>query len=438
MVDYFIIAAALLLSALFSSMEMAVISADKLAIKIREEKYWYAKVAMSLLENSSFFLTIILIGNTISLVVYGIFMTKSFDPLVSQVLVDHLHLEPNTNLHIILSLLISTVFSTLIVLITAEFIPKSISLSNPNRLLLVFSAPMLACYYCLYPIGWLIAKMVRLVFYNYNRQFDMAAEKERTIGIRDLDNFLKNIQTTPKEPEKSTTVEEDLINKDLLFNIMNFTTLRVRDCMIPRNEIVAVNYDVTIEDLKQVFNKTGKSRIIVYKDSIDKVLGYCHVLDLFQYPEFIGDILKDILILPESSWLYHTFDKFKTSRQDLALVVDEFGGTAGIITIEDIIESVVGEIDDEHDLQDNLDFEQRDNHTYVLSARHKINTLRKRHHFDLPEGDYKTLGGYIIHINRDLPEVNELIEDNNFSFKILSMSKSRIDKIEMVEKENKS
>ena len=431
MVDYFIIAAALLLSALFSSMEMAVISADKLAIKIREEKYWYARVAMSLLNRSSFSITTILIGNTISLVVYGIFMTKSFDPFVSQILIDYVHLQPTSNLQTTLSLSVSTVFSTLIVLITAEFIPKSISLSNPNRLLLIFSTPMLVCYYCLYPVAWLITKLMRLIFYNYNKQFDMAAEKEGTIGMHDLDNFLSNIQPTAKQ---TATAEEDLINKELLINIMNFTTLRVRDCMVPRNEIVAVNYDASLETLKQLFNETGKSRILVYKDSIDKVLGYCHVLDLFQNPEFIGDILKDILILPESSWLYHSFNKFTTGQQGLALVVDEFGGAAGIITIEDILESVVGEIDDEYDLQADLDFEQQDEKTYILSARHKINTLRKRHNFNLPEGEYKTLGGYIIHLNRDLPEVGAVVEDDNFSFEILSMSKSRLDKIRMVKK----
>lgn len=431
MVDYLIIAAALLLSALFSSMEMAVISADKLAIKIREETSWYAKVAMSLLNHSSFFITTILIGNTISLVVYGIFMTKAFDPLVSQAL--YVYIAASSNIHTILSLLISTVISTLIVLITAEFIPKSISLSNPNRLLLIFSFPMLACYYCLYPVAWLITKLMRLIFYNHTKRFDVAEEKERTIDISDLDNFLNNLQPTPDEPEQ-TAAEEDLVNKELLINIMNFTTLRVRDRMVPRNEIVAVNYDVAIETLEHEFNETGKSRVLVYKDTIDKVIGYCHVLDLFQYPEFIGDILKDILILPESSWLYDTFTKFTASQQGLALVVDEFGGTAGLITIEDILESVVGDIDDEYDLQDDLAFEQRDEKTYILSARHKINRLRKQYQFNLPKGEYKTLGGYIIHINRDLPEVSEIVEDDNFSFKVLSMSQSRIDRIQMIKK----
>ena len=159
---------------------------------------------------------------------------------------------------------------------------------------------------------------------------------------------------------------------------------------------------------------------------------------LFQAPEFIGDILNDILILPESSWLYYTFTKFADSHQGLALVVDEFGGTAGMITIEDILESLVGEIDDEYDSQDNLPFKQLDDQTYVLSARHEIDTLCQRHHFILPKGEYKTLGGYIIHINGDLPEVGEIVEDDNLSFEILSMSKSRIDSIRVVEKMNQT
>ncbi len=438
MTNYVVIVLALSLSAIFSSIEIAFLSVNKLSIKVEEKSNFYAQLIIPFFQNSDFFITTILIGNTISLVIYSSFMAKTFDPSILNWLDSYLILNSFSGLKRIVSLLISTSISTLIVLVSAEFIPKSISLTNPRRLLLLLSIPIKLCYYILYPLSWVVTKLTNILLFKYKKQMGISEQKQSTLSVQDLGSFLNNVDTVDENDHTASfqslaenQKEDTILDKKIFQKIIDFTSLKVRNCMIPRNEIVAVNYNTSIEETKKVFIKTGKSRILVYRENIESIIGYCHVLDFFKKPEIIGDMLNDIMIVTESSWLHNVITTFTNNKKSLALVVDEFGGTAGIITLEDIVEAIIGEINDEHDYFDQLDLKQKDKNTYHVSARYKISALNEKLPFSLPEGDYETLGGYFIAIHKNLPKINDTIENNDCIFKILSMHTSRINKIEM-------
>ena len=417
-----IIFISLFFSALFSGMEIAFISANKLHIELQSKQgVLSGKILSRFLNKSSSFIGTTLVGNNLALVVYGIFMANILEPIISAGLPPFIHSD-------LTILIIQTIIATLIVLVTAEFTPKSIFLINPDRMLSVFAIPMLIIYYILYPLVFLIVSLSKLLITGVLRL--EYSEDKPVFGLTDLNNYIKN---TLKEKNQEAKLEVDT---RIFHNALEFKTVRIRECMIPRTEIVAVDMDDDIDELKEAFIKSGHSKILVYKETIDDVVGYYHSLELFKKPKELEKILTPITIVPETMLANELLFQLITERKSLALVVDEFGGTSGIVTIEDIIEEIFGEIQDEHDTED-LSELQIDPNTYLLSARHEIDYLNEKYHWDIPNGDYETLGGFILSANENIPNINDVINIPPFSITITSMEEARIDKVKLYIKHSK-
>lgn len=406
----------LLFSAFFSGIEIAFISADKLHIEVMSKKGRFTgRILSEFVSRRSHFLATTLVGNNLSIVLYGILMAKLLEPWLYAVLPEALSGD-------IVILVVQSILSTIVVLITAEFLPKSLFLLNPDTMLTVFALPMAIIYYLLYPVVFLIAHISRFIIV-YLLRFDYSEDKP-VFGLTDLNNYIKkNILNIEKE-------EDAEIDARIFNNAIEFKTIRVRECMIPRTEIIAVDVEDKIEELRDAFIQSGHSKILVYRDSIDDVIGYCHSLELFKKPTEIKGILTQILIVPETMLANELLIQFITSRKSIALVVDEYGGTSGIITMEDIIEEIFGEIRDEHD-EEYLIEEQIDTNNYILSARHEVDYLNDKYNWALPVGDYDTLGGLILAFHEDIPQVNEVIYISPFSFTIFTMEENRIDKVKL-------
>ncbi len=405
----------LLFSAFFSGMEIAFVSADRLHIELQIKKgLWPSKIVSKFVKNPSRFIATTLVGNTLALVLYGIFMAKLLEPLIVMYL-------PEVILNDATIVVAQTVLSTLIVLFTAEFLPKSIFLINPNRMLNALSLPMDLIYRLMYPAVALVVSFSKLVIIKVLRL--EYQEDKPAFGLTDLNNYIKKTISASEE----ATVELDT---KIFNNALEFKTVRVRECMIPRTEIVAVETTDSIQDLQKAFIESGYSKILVYKESIDDVIGFCHSLEMFKKPKAIEGIITPISIVPETMLANELMIQFIQERKSLALVVDEFGGTSGIVSIEDIIEEIFGEIQDEHDYEEYTAQAISEN-TYLLSARHEIDYLNEKYGWNLPEGEYETLGGLILYITEDLPEQGDMIELLPFTFTIQSMEDIRIETVKL-------
>lgn len=404
------ILASLFLSALFSGVEMAFISADKLHIEVQKKKgSMVGRLLSRLSKNSTMFISVLLIGNTATIVIYSQLMTIALQPLALDI--------PN----IALLLITQTVISTLIVLFFAEFLPKSLFLINPNRMLSVFAIPITAIYIILYPIVWVIVGISKF-FITKIFKWDYSEERP-AFQITDLNNYLERIINKSKEAKKKVEIDTKIFT-----NALEFKSVKVRECLVPRIEIVAVDIEDGIDELKRLFIKSGHSKVLVYKKSIDNIVGYCHSSHLFKKPKDIESIMTPIMIVPETKLANELMIEFTNEHKSMALVVDEFGGTSGIVTIEDVIEEIFGEIKDEHDDVDLVE-QQLEENSYFLSARHEVDYLNEKYKFAIPEGEYDTLGGYILTVFEDIPQVNDIIKYNNYVITIKSMQGTRIDKL---------
>ncbi|MDN3668980.1 hemolysin family protein [Echinicola jeungdonensis] len=405
----------LLFSALFSGLEIAFVSANKLHIELQNKQGTLTgRILSRFVKNPGQFIGTTLMGNTISLVVYGIFMAYLLEPSIVYYLPDGLDHQASV-------LIIQTILSTIIVLITAEFIPKSIFMLNPNNLLSFFSLPFLLIYYLMYPVVWLVVGLSR-VFITKILRLDYSEDKP-VFKITDLNSFIQNHLET--EGEDSTDLDTKIFD-----NAVEFKTIRVRECMVPRTDIVAVDVEDSILDLKNTFTESGHSKIIVYKENIDDVIGYCHHLELFKKPKNIQDILTPIIIVPETALVNELLVQFISERKSLALVVDEFGGTSGIVSMEDIIEEIFGEIEDEYDSDDLIE-QQLSENEYLLSARHEIDYLNEKYDWNLPTGDFDTLSGFILSITENIPHKGETAVYGPFTFTIVSKQAHRIDTVKL-------
>ncbi len=356
-----------------------------------------------------------LIGNTVALVFYGILMAQLLEPVLQTWLP-----EPVRNDAFVLVL--QTLLSTTLVLITAEFLPKSIFLSNPNVMLSALAVPFNIVYYLLYPFVAVVVAFSRFVIVHV---FRTEYSDERPVyGLTDLNNYLKSMMKVKHEDEDVT------LDKKIFHNALEFKTVKVRDCMIPRTEIVAVDLQDGIDRLTKAFVETGHSKILVYKDSIDEVIGYCHSSGLFRKPATIEEMLTPIINVPETTLANELMLQFIRERKSLAVVVDEFGGTSGIVSMEDVIEEIFGEIEDEHD-QDDLVEQKLDARTWLLSARIEIDYLNETYGWNLPTGEYDTLGGLILAYAEDIPEAGETITVHPFTFTVQSTLDNRIDTIKV-------
>lgn len=411
------ILAALTFSFFFSGIEIAFLSANKLQIELQgKQGHLWGRIMSGFIKKPSWFIATTLTGNTLALVFFGIFITQLMEPWLVSVLPGALRSD-------IYLLLIQTFISTLIVLFTAEFLPKSLFLINPTWMLTIFAVPFRLIFYLLAPITLLIVSLSKLVIVYILR---MEYSEERPVfGLTDLNHYLKSMSKVNHEDE-----EIDL-DKRIFHNALEFKTVKIRDCMIPRTEIIAISAEEHIDKLKEAFIESGHSKILIFKDKIDEVIGYCHSSALFKKPNSIQDILTPIIIVPETLMANELMIQFIKERKSLAVVVDEFGGTSGIVSMEDIIEEIFGEIEDEHD-EDDLVEQKLDEHTYLFSARHEIDYLNEEYGWNLPVGEYETLSGLILSCTENFPEEGDAIIISGFTFVIQSTEDNRIDTVKII------
>lgn len=407
----------LIFSAFFSGMEIAYISANKLQIELQSKQGLLSgRILSQFVQKPGQFIGTTLIGNTIMLVLYGTFMAFLLDQPLRMILPDPLDNEA-------VILVTQTVLSTMIVLVTGEFLPKSFFMLNPNSMMTVFAIPFFGIYYLMYPIVWLIVGLSRL-FITKILRLDYNEEKP-VFTVTDLNSFIKEHFRQANSNSKMMEIDSKIFD-----NAIEFKTVRIRECMIPRTDIVAVEVDDTIEDLRAVFLESGHSKVIVYRETIDEVIGYCHQLELFRKPKTIEEILTPIIIAPESALANELLIQFIQERKSLALVVDEFGGTSGIVSMEDIIEEIFGEIDDEYD-QDDLIEQKVDADEYLLSARHEIDYLNDKYGWDLPYGDFETLSGLILSLTENLPNKGDHVTFGRYTFTVVTKLAHRLETVRL-------
>ena len=409
----FFIITCILFSGLFSGLEIAYISRDKLNFEIKSSpKSFFGRIFNILNKRSSEIIASLQIGINLSLVIYGIVMADFLEPF----LILYLPGIINNDLTI---LIIQTIISTIIVLVTAEYIPKSIFMINPDRLISTFSIPLIFIYIIFFPIVKVIIFIIKFLIEDVLKQ--SYSDEKPVFKITDLNEYIKKVVVSDEENQTKNVSE-------FFNNTLNLKAVKVRDFMVPRTEIVAIDQNDSINGLKKIITKTGYTKVIVYKSSIDNVIGYCHGLSLFTNPVNIVDILKPINYVNETNSASDLLLKFISDQINIAVVIDEYGGTSGIITLEDIIEEIFGEIIDEFDELDLLE-DKVDDNSFNFSARLEIDYLNSKYDLNIPEGEYDTLGGLILNYTREIPKKNEKINFDNFTIKILSINNNRIDNV---------
>ncbi|MBR4758275.1 MAG: HlyC/CorC family transporter, partial [Bacteroidaceae bacterium] len=376
-------------SAFFSGMEIAFVSSNRLLAEMEKGKSGLSQRCMSVFySHPNGFVSTMLVGNNIALVTYGILIARLFDNTLFA------GMQPGFTVPA------DTVLSTIIVLFTGEFLPKTLFKSNPNRMLSFFAVPAYLCYIVLWPVSkfsTMVSKLfLRMLGIRMNRETE-----EGAFSKVDLDYLVQSSIDGAKN-------EEDIEDEVKIFqNALDFGETRVRDCMIPRTEIVAVDTDSTMEELQQKFVESGHSKILVYKDDIDHITGYIHSSEMFRTPSDWHETVRTMPFVPETMMAQKLMQIFLAQKKSLAVVVDEFGGTSGIVSLEDIVEEIFGEIEDEHD-NTNYVAKRLDNGEYVLSARLEIDKVNEQFGLDLPESDdYMTVGGFILHEYQSFPKLNE-------------------------------
>ena len=362
--------------------------------------------------NSNNFISSILVGNNIVLVIYGMLMAR----LLNSTILSGFHDSPSA------SLLLETIISTIVIIFTGEFIPKALFRINPNRSLKQFALPMYVIYILLYPMARFTTICSIMVLKVLGIKIKNEA-RDNTFSITELNNL---IQTSIENAD-----EEQEINNDVLIfqNALDFSSIKVRDCFVPRTEIEAVEVNTPLEELKSVFIESGHSKIVVYKDNIDNIIGYIHSSELFRLGKKWQQKICKMPYVPETLSAQKLMRTLMQQKKSLAVVIDEFGGTSGIISLEDLVEEIIGEIEDEHDNQ-NLVAKSLGNNEYILSGRLEIERINEMFGLDIPESDeYQTLGGFILAHHQRFPQLNEVISIGRFKVRTV---KQRSTKIELV------
>lgn len=413
-----IIVLSLLFSAFFSGMEIAFVSANKIHIELEKmQDGFFAKVLRWLTQKPSKFIATMLIGNNIALVIYGFFM--------GDLLMDWFQtLLPTQNqfldsLLTDFSLLSQTVISTFIILITAEFLPKVFFQIYSNTLLKVFAIPAYFFYLLFSTLSWMVIKIsdfILKIFFKTEGDEVQLAFTKMELG----DYITEQMESVEEDDEVDSEIQ-------IFQNALEFSTVKAREVMIPRTEITAVDLDETPKNLTKLFTETGYSKILVFKENIDEIIGYVHSYELFKRPKTIKSILLPVEFVPETMLIQDILNVLTKKRKSMAVVLDEYGGTSGIMTVEDIIEELFGEIEDEHDSTD-LHEEQLSENVYKFSARLEVDYINENYKLELPESDeYETLGGLIMNGIAEIPEQDSEIKMDNFVFRILEVSNTKID-----------
>lgn len=411
------ILSALILSAFFSGMEIAFVSSNKLKIELDKKLGLLpAKIYSYLLKHQSKFISTLLLGNNVTLVVYGIFMAMLLETPIEQ----SLSFISNTAVTQALVILIQTLISTAIILVFAEFLPKILFRIHPNHKLEIFTLPVIILCGPLFALVLLFFSLFSYFLKLFNISF---VESEYAFGRVDLDHFVKEVASSSND---YTELDNEL---QIFQNALDFSSIKARECMVPRNEIEALDFEDSIDELRQTFIDTGFSKILIYKESIDNVIGYVHSFELFQRPAAIKNILRPLAIIPETTTADKVLKTLIEQKKNVALVVDEYGGTSGMLTLEDIVEEIFGEIEDEHDHEELIEVEHSKGE-YTFSARLEIDYLNEEYDLNLPENeDYETLAGLIIFENADIPEEGDVIKLSNYTLEILKVSDHKIEEV---------
>ncbi|MBK6399109.1 MAG: hemolysin family protein [Bacteroidota bacterium] len=417
MSDWTIIIITLLFSAFSSGSEIAFLSSNKLRIELdRSQGSFSAKIIWNFVKSPSRFIASMLIANNISLVIYGIVMEKEI--LQTELLKSYLPLQLHGHGTL---LIIQTICSTLIILIAAEFIPKVLFRINPNATLDLLAVPIRILYLILYPIVWVVLKLSSFFMQTLFRI--QIVEERPVFGRVDLDMYVRELTTRNNQAEEMDTEIR------IFQNALDFKEVKVRECMIPRNEIVAMNVTGTIEELQKLFIETKLSKILIYRDNIDNIIGFVHSSEMFKRPQNLNQILLPVTIVPEVMNANDLLKQFTNQHRSVAIVVDEYGGTSGMVTIEDIIEEIFGEIQDEHDVPEETEKKLSDTE-YLFSGRLEIDYLNKKYDLNIPESEeYETLGGFIFQHHENIPEQNEEIIIPPFTIVALKVKNNRIEQV---------
>ncbi len=401
-------------SAFFSGMEIAFVSVDKLRFEMERKDGITSRILSIFFRHPNEFISTMLVGNNIALVIYGILMAQIIgDTILVSVIENHFFV-----------VLAQTVISTLIILVTGEFLPKMLFKINPNVALNVSAVPLFICYVILYPIS----KLSSGLSYFFLFLFGVKVNKEvsdKAFGKVDLDYFVQSgIESADSEEELDTEVK-------IFQNALDFSNVKIRDCIVPRTEIVAIDLTALLDELKSRFIESGLSKIIVYDGNIDNVVGYIHSSEMFRDPENWHNNVKTVPIVPETMSASKLMKLFMQQKKTIAVVVDEFGGTSGIVSLEDLVEEIFGDIEDEHDSTSYV-CKQIGDHEYVLSARLEIEKVNEAFGLELPESDdYLTIGGLILHYYQSFPKLHEVVNIDCYQFKIVKVTATKIELVRL-------
>ena len=409
-----IIISCLVLSAFFSGIEIAYVSANRIFLEIeKNQNNLNSKMISKITKHPSKFIISMLVGNNISLVIYGIFMgERIIDLFFQNSIID------DSSLRI---LLYQTIISTIVILLTAEFLPKVFFQLYSNSLIKFFSIPAAFFYYLFSPITFIITKISDLVL-----KYFFGSESDKTnfsFSKGELGDYIEEqVDSVPNKDHLDSEIQ-------IFKNALEFSKLKARDAMVPRTEIIAMEKNCKINKLIELFSSKGISKIPIYNNNIDDIIGYVHAFEMLKKPKTIKNILLPIELIPETIPINEALNRLKIKQKSLAVVIDEYGGTSGILTVEDIVEELFGEIEDEHDLVDHHEV-KIDKGKYEFSARLEVNYINEKYGINLPcDEDYDTLGGLVVHNTEDIPKKNDLVELENFIFTILEVSSTKIEKI---------
>ena len=413
---------AMVFSAFFSGMEIAFISSNRMQAEVDKDKAGFAARPLSVFyRHPNNFVSTMLVGNNIALVVYGILIAKFFDNTIFR------------GFDAAFTVPADTILSTLIVLFTGEFLPKTFFKSNPNRLLTVFAFPAFICYILLWPISRFSTFLSKLLLRILGVKIRKEGQDEGFSKV-DLDYWVQSSIEKAGDDEK---IEDEV---KIFQNALDFADTKVRDCMVPRTEICAVEDNCSADDLMAAFVENGKSKIIVYHEDIDHIIGYVHSSDMFRVmgqpdqgkqPWNLASLIREMPFVPETMTARKMMQMFLQQKKSLGIVVDEFGGTSGIVSLEDIVEEIFGDIEDEHD-NSNYTAKQIGDHEYLLSARLEIDKVNELFDLNLPESEeYMTVGGLILHDYQSFPKLNEVVKIGHFEFRIVKNTQTKIELVKL-------
>lgn len=414
MIDWFIITISLLSSLFFSAMELAFVAASKIHINSENNNSRLSANILSIFKkNADQYIVTMLIGNAIALVLYGIY----FSSIIKSYFLYAIPNVPNTGTVLIFQIILASI----VIIITSELLPKAFLKNNPTMSLNIFAIPIFIIYILLYPFTKLVILVSKIVTRVFLGTKNIDSPFRQKVHCNDLTNFIYSSN------HKQLNKKKENHNINIFRKAMDFSAVKVRECMIPRTEIVALNITDKIETLKQQFVDSGLSKILIYEETIDRIIGFVHHSDLFTEPVDIKSLVREVPIVPETLSAQKLLSIFLKNHNSIAVVVDEFGGTAGIVTTEDIIEEIFGEIQDEHD-STKFEEKQISETEFIFSARLEIDYLNEKYGINLPSSDdYETLAGLILFHYENIPRLNEVIEIGNFKCTILEVSTKRID-----------